>query len=172
MIGRLWRRLLWCLFKERILRVMVFSPPQNFPVPIVTISPLGIKVGVWAFHNGMVNICQVACFVQEPGAANWSAIGGGHSVNKDPAAFKAYVDATHGGDERKYLQVELLDKINKQIDDYLRANWQWEQVGGAQTITLEQINALPSEVDQINAIIGLYSAVTYDAVKKTVQWLA
>lgn len=153
---------------------MGYPIPTDVPVPSATIQPLGIRVAIFAMST-IIDTQLIGCFVKETGAADYTCIGGGVNLNLTLDELKAQVEAApYNGDERKWLQVNVMNILNDQLDKYLRATFDWEKVAGSAVVLPndEQINQMPNEVQQINFMLAKYGSIQIDNEKKTVQLYA
>lgn len=153
-------------------KAMGFQPPSAHSVPISYIVNLKARFGLWAYYNGAAQVGAVGVFVKDDGSPDFTLIGKPILLNFDPAAMKAYIDETYKNDERAFLRGEFEAAANKQLDDYFRANYAWEQAAGSAVLSDAEIDALPSGYDELNATLAKFGTIMVDADKKTIQFYA
>jgi len=156
--------------KERIRKVMSYEPPTNIPVPMCTIEQLNLRLGIWAVSVAAISVIQVAIFAKAAGAQGYIAVSGGVLVNYGEAGLKSIIDGNYGGDEMKWFKTEVIAPLNKQLDEYLRANYDWEKLGTPVLLPSDQdIDAMPSQLDQLNYKLAKYATFQVDPTAKTVN---
>lgn len=148
---------------------MGFQAPSNAPVPIVLVEPLGLRLGCWAMFVSLPGVVEIAIFAKDQGAPDWTAIGGGVVLNLSEDSFKEMIDRDYGGDEMKWAKT-ISEKLNTQLDEWLRQNYQWEQLQGATLKSDVEIDAMRSEVDQVNWKLAKYAGFWVNAEKKTIDF--
>lgn len=160
--------------KARIRKAMGYPVPTNFPVPGVTVPALNnLRIAIFAMST-IIDTQLIGVFVKEQGASDYTCVGGGVNLNMTLAELKAAVEAApYNGDERKWLQVNIFDTLNTELDNYLRSTFDWEKLGNVTVIPNDDIiNAMPNEIDQMNAMLAKYGSIQVDTVKQTINVFA
>jgi len=150
---------------------MGFTPPTNgIPVPLVLVDPLGVRLGLWCQEVEIIDLIQIGVFAKETGSPDFTCIGGGVVLTLGYGDdFKTMVETLYGGDEMKWLNEKVLPVLNKQLDEWLRANYSWEQLKDQTLLSESQVNALPSEVDQVNWVLAKHVGFFIQTDKKTID---